>query len=104
MSERTEQIKIMLLEEPDDIFLNYALGLELLSQKKYKDSMQQFLQVLKLDATHVAAWQQLAQISAETGSPTQAIDYAHKGVEAAQAKGDRKAAGELLELIAMLEE
>lgn len=104
MSERRRHLEEMLKEEPEDVFLNYALGLEHLADGDPSSAIAQFAHVTAMDPGNVAAWQQWAQTLANSGNTEEAIDKARKGLIMAQQRNDRKAAGELNELIMALEE
>jgi len=101
---RKEQVLEMLKAEPGDIFLNYALGMELISDQYYKEAREQFLKTLELKPDHFACYYQLGQISEKMNKETEAIEFYKKGLELAQQQKNAKAVNEFNEAIWMLEE
>lgn len=99
MSSRKEQILNMLQEEPNDIFLNYALGLEYAAVSDHTKALNQFNAVFTLDPDHVAARHQAALVELDRSNIEDAISHAEVGMAKARAKGDHKASAELQELI-----
>lgn len=97
--ERIEQIREMLLEEANDPFLHYALGLELSKKKNYQEAMASFLQTIQLDENYIAAYYQLGILYIEIDIVDVARTYIQKGIEKAQLNKDFKAKGELEELL-----
>lgn len=57
---RIDQLQQMIQEDPNDVFLQYALGLELLNTSVER-ALIQFEQVITLDETYVPAYYQLGQ-------------------------------------------
>lgn len=89
----------MLLEDSQDPFLHYAMGLELAKKKNYQEAMSSLLQTIKLDENYVAAYYQLGILYIEIDIVDVARTYIEKGIEKAQLKKDFKATGELEELL-----
>lgn len=102
---RTEQVLRMLEKEPDDLFLNYALGIEYTSspgsQAKAKE---QFKKVLAINPDYIAAYYQLGQLSTLLEEITEALDYYKTGLEKAKTQKNNKAINEFGEAIFMLED
>jgi tetratricopeptide (TPR) repeat protein len=103
MSSRIEQLREMLLEDPNDPFLHYAIGLELVGKKNYQEAMSAFQTVITLDENYVAAYYQLGIIFIEIDIVDVARTYIEKGIEKAVAKKDFRSKGELEELLEGIE-
>jgi len=94
----------LLKEEPDDLFLNYALGLEYAASPDHAgEAEHQFRRVIQTDENYIGAWYQLGKLLASR-SPEQALEIYRKGLDKARIKGDNKAINEFGEAIFLLEE
>ncbi len=96
---RKEQLLVMLNEDPKDVFLHYALGMEFLSELKYQDALEKFQYCIELDETYIGAYYQLGVIFTELDIVDVAKKYIEKGMLFASQKNDRKAVGELRQLL-----
>ncbi len=96
---RKEQLLQMLEEDPKDVFLHYALGMEFLSELKYQEALEKFQYCTELDETYVGAYYQLGSIFTELDIVDVAKKYIEKGIHFATQKQDRKAVGELRQLL-----
>ncbi len=56
---RLAQLKTMLELEPNDLFLNYSLGLENLAQSNINEAEFQFKKALDLNPDYIPAYYQL---------------------------------------------
>ncbi|MBI3518195.1 MAG: tetratricopeptide repeat protein [Bacteroidetes bacterium] len=101
---RKELIYDMLLKEPNDVFLNYALAMEHLSTNEFKEAELQFKKVLSIDPDYLPCYYQLGQVNEKLGSNEQAILFYQQGVALANKQGNKKALGELNEALWMLED
>ncbi len=101
---RKELIFDMLLKEPDDVFLNYALAMEHISSEEYKEAENQFKKVLSINPDYLPCFYQLGQVSEKLGNTEQAILFYRQGIALAQQQGNKKALGELNEALWMLED
>ena len=101
---RKELIFDMLVKEPNDVFLNYALAMEHLATSDFTDAETQFKKVLDINATYLPCFYQLGQVNEKLGNNEKAISYYKQGVEIAKSQNDTKALGELNEAIWMLED
>ncbi len=103
MVDRIQQLNEMLVEDPNDPFLHYALGLELAKKQNYQQAMSAFQAVITLDENYVAAYYQLGIVFIEIDIVDVARTYIQKGIEKAILKKDMKAKGELEELLEGIE-
>jgi Flp pilus assembly protein TadD len=101
MSRRTK-LEQLLLQSPDDPFLNYALALE---QAKEGDVAGAVSNLQKLQETHseyVPTYFQLAQLQVSLGHHAAAKPVLVAGIEMARRMGDSHAEGELRGLLDQL--
>lgn len=95
----------MLVKEPNDVFLNYALALEHIATGNLAEAEEQFLKTLSIQPDYLPCYYQLGQLYEKYGGNiNNALDYYKKGVELAQKQGNKKALGELNEAIWLLED
>lgn len=92
---RREQLEEMLQSEPEDTFLNYALGKAFIEEGRIDDGLAQFRKTLELDADHVASYFQMGQVLAAEGEEQQARDIVTQGISVARKTGDRHAEMEM---------
>ena len=104
-SARIESLLSMLEKEPEDLFLNYALGIEYLNNSnKLIDAENQFKRVLHLDTNYIAAYYQLGQLLGSLKRIDEALEYYNSGLEKAKEQKNNKAINEFGEAIFMLED
>lgn len=101
---RKELIFDMLLKEPNDVFLNYALAMEHLSAEEFKEAESQLKKVLLINPSYLPCFYQLGQVNEKLGNNDIALTYYKQGVELAKSQNNTKALGELNEAIWMLED
>jgi tetratricopeptide (TPR) repeat protein len=102
---RTEQLLNMLEKEPEDVFLNYALGLEYSTLPEFQQKAEeQFKKVLTLDTGYLAAYYQLGQLFTLLNKHPEALTYYKSGLEKAREQKNNKAINEFGEAIFMLED
>ena len=85
---RIEAIQKMLEDAPQDTFLLYSLGMELLSAGSGAEAAERFNQVLQLDRTYLAAYGATARAMQEAGDPSGAASLLERGIAAAAETGD----------------
>jgi Tfp pilus assembly protein PilF len=100
---RTDMICKLLEEDPADVFLNYALGLEFVSELNLDDGEKQFKKTLELDPNYIAAYYQLGKVYESRVQNEEALRIYREGLKKAREQGNTKAAGEFDEAIFMLE-
>jgi lipopolysaccharide biosynthesis regulator YciM len=103
-SERIASILAQLQTEPEDVFLNYALGLEYSAvPAEFEKAVGQFEKVLAIDAAYVPAHYHLGKLFETNGDVPKAIANYRAGLELARRKKDQKSASEFEEAIFLLE-
>ena len=101
---RKELIFDMLVKEPNDVFLNYALAMEHLSAEEFKEAEAQLRRVLNIKTDYLPCYYQLGQVNEKLNNIELALSYYKQGVEIAKSQNNTKALGELNEAIWMLED
>lgn len=102
MNSRKSELESLLHENPNDVFLNYALGLEWNVSGHYKQAEQQFIKVLELDAQYHAAHFQLGQMYELQHQNSKAAWHYTSGIAVAKHLGHNKAAREYETALNML--
>lgn len=101
---RKEMIFDMLVKEPNDTFLNYALAMEQLATSDFELAEAQLQKTLSIDPAYLPCFYQLGQVWEKLGNTEKALGFYKQGLELAKAQNNRKAQGELSEAIWMLED
>lgn len=101
---RKEQILNMLVSEPNDVFLNYALAMEFVSSNELKEADEQLKKVLSIKTDYLPCFYQLGQVNEKLNNNDIALTYYKQGVDLAKSQNNNKALGELNEAIWMLED
>lgn len=101
---RKEQILNMLVSEPNDVFLNYALAMEFVSSNELKEADEQLKKVLSIKTDYLPCFYQLGQVNEKLNNNDIALTYYKQGVDLAKSQNNHKALGELNEAIWMLED
>lgn len=93
--DRKSQLIKMLELQPDDVFLKYALAMELVSENKLNEAVAQLENILKDDPDYLAAYYQLAKLYESIEMNDKAISTYEKGMSLAEKCKDQKTYGEL---------
>ena len=101
---RRKQIEAMLADDPGDVFLRYSLAMELDKEGRHDESLAKLTELIEEDPPYVPAFFMAGKQLAELGRVEKARDVLRVGIEAARAKGDSHAAGEMSEFLASLGE
>lgn len=101
---RIALLKEFLIKEPNDIFSNYALGIEYFGEQNIEQATLQFKKVLTLNTDYSPAYYQLGKIFEAQLKNTEALDYYKKGLLIAQIAKDNKSINEFNEAIFLLED
>lgn len=101
---RKEQILTMLVSEPNDVFLNYALAMEYIATYNFKEAEEQLKNVLLINPSYLPCFYQLGQVYEKLNLIDMALNYYKQGIDLAKLQNNNKALGELTEAIWMLED
>lgn len=96
--DRLSQLRTMLAEEPGDLFIRYAIALELKRAGDMDQAIRDLQSILTEEPAYIASYYQLGLMQAETGRAAEAIATCEAGALQCLVTGDRKARAELLEL------
>jgi predicted Zn-dependent protease len=102
MSKRREKIESMLKDEPKDVFLRYALAMEMEKAGEVEPALQLHAQLVAEQPPHIASYFRSAQILAEAQEIDRARSFLREGIEAARAARDFHAAAEMGEMLSDL--
>lgn len=102
-SNRMDMILSMLEKEPNDIFLNYSLGLEYVANSNFNLAEEQFKKVIQIQQDYIPAFFHLAKLYEQKNEVMEALKFYKQGLEFAKKQGNNKAVNELSEAIFMLE-
>ena len=92
---RLEPVRKMLQDDPDDLFLNFALAMEYLKAGQPEEALTQLARVRELDPDHVPAYLQAGQAFVALGRKEEAKTVLGEGIAAAERKGDHHAADQM---------
>ena len=96
---RREKLRKMLEENPDDVFLNFGLAMELAKEGATQAAIAQFNRVLELDGRYLAAHFQKGSTLIAAARIEEARAALSSGVDAARAAGDPHAESEMRALL-----
>jgi tetratricopeptide (TPR) repeat protein len=99
METRSEKLLQMLVEQPEDTFLLYALAMEERALLHHIEAEKWLVLVLEKDPEHIAAHFQLGQLLAETQRNEDAINWLEKGHALCLLKNEQKTAREIKALL-----
>ncbi len=95
MNDRMERIKQMLVDMPEDSFLQHALALEYIKLGDDGQAKQLFETLLNCEPGYVGSYYHLAKLLERNGKEAEAVKVYEKGMEEAKKAGDNHALGEL---------
>ena len=81
---RIEQLRSLLDAEPDDVFLHFALAMELAKVGRSDEALSHLTRVTEIDPDYTAAYVQRARILIERKQPAAARQIITAGLEAAR--------------------
>lgn len=102
MTSRREKIESMLVEEPKDVFLRYALAMEMEKTGDFESALELHSQLVQETPPHIASFFRSAQILADRDQVEPARSFLRQGIEAARAARDFHAAAEMGEMLSSL--
>jgi Tfp pilus assembly protein PilF len=102
-SERAEQLKEILKDQPENSFARYALGIEYASAGETDAALAEFRGAVTLDAKNANAFLMGAQALQQAERIAEAIEWLHEGIACAKRLGNRHAESEMQSLLDELE-
>ncbi len=92
---RREQLEQLIQDDPDDIFLHYALAMAYGSEGNVAEAITRLKQVIERDPHYVAAYFQMGQYLVNEGDLEQARHVISEGIAVADQVGDAHAGAEM---------
>ena len=102
-SQRIDQLKEMLKNEPEDSFLNYALALEYAKAGDQKKAIELIEALLSRNKNYLGAYYQLGSLYEQITDIQRAVITYEKGIIIAQQQQNRKTLGELKQALMLLD-
>jgi cytochrome c-type biogenesis protein CcmH/NrfG len=99
---RRQKIEAMLADDPNDVFLLYALATEMRNAGEVEPCVAILTQLTKLDTPYVPAYFMIGRVLAEAQRIAEARTALREGIEEARSQSDFHAAGEMSEFLAEL--
>lgn len=93
--DRIEQLLKFLELQPDDVFLHYALAMELISVNKNDEAIEKLESIRTNHPDYLPLYYQLAGLYDKTNQSEKAILIYEIGMQVAERSGDKKTYGEL---------
>lgn len=101
---RLEQLREMASEDPADVFVQYAIGLELYKEEDADTAIQFMTKLAENEPDYCPVHFKLGQWHAESDRLDSALEWLNKALKIAQQEGDKKAENEIKEAIWLLED
>ena len=99
---RRAKLEAMLTDDPGDIFLRYALALELEKEEDFAGSLARLAELQRGEPPYVPAFFMAAQQLVRLNRIAEARSALRDGIDQARQQGNGHAAGEMSELLASL--
>lgn len=100
---RLTQLFTLLSEQPEELFLHYAIATEYKKAQNWKEATTWFLKTLSLNPSYIAAYYQLAEVYEANGQRSEAKAAYETGIVYAQAGKDLKSISEFKNALMNLE-
>ena len=104
MANRLEQLQQMLLQEPNDEFLKYAIAMEYFSVNDFEKALNGLKAILNANPDYLAAYYQMGKCYEELKQFENAKDIYKKGIEVAKKQNKNKTLNELNEALFLLDD
>jgi tetratricopeptide (TPR) repeat protein len=104
MSTRLQQLQQMLVQEPHDEFLQYAIAIEYFSANNFEKALDCLKNILHSNPEYLAAYYQMGKCYEELKQYDNAKSIYTKGIELAQKQNKTKTLNELREALFLLED
>lgn len=101
---RKNMLLDLLEKEPDDVFLNYALAMEMIGSSEFSKAEAQLQKTLILNVEYLPCYYQIGQLKEKLNDTNGAIEFYKKGIALAKLQNNTKAMGELNEALWMLDD
>ena len=98
-TERVEQLKSILAQNPESTFARYALGMEYMSTGQTDSALGEFRAVLEVDANYANAWFMGAQALQQSARTPEAVQWLCDGIACAKRAGNRHAENQMQSML-----
>jgi tetratricopeptide (TPR) repeat protein len=88
MADRIQAIESMLEKTPNDVFLQYSLGMEYAAAERHKEAVKAFKRCIDLDEGYLPAYVEAGKCLRSGGDLDAAREMFARGMELATAKGE----------------
>ena len=102
--ERIEQLKQWLEHQPDELFLLFALGKEMMNKGDFKEAEKYFNEIVRIDPLYVGVYYHLGHLYITIDQPTRAKELFQKGIEITKQIRDQKSQSELIAALQAMED
>jgi predicted Zn-dependent protease len=92
---RLEQLQALLARGPDSALLRVALATEMNALGDLAGAVENAAQAVRMQPDYSAAWKLLGKLQDKSGNTEQAVEAYSRGIEVAEARGDKQAAKEM---------
>jgi Tfp pilus assembly protein PilF len=93
---RMDQLNALLLEDPKDCFILFAIAKEYEKNGEDEKAISQYLDVLKIDEDYIGVYYHLANLYVELSEVDKAMETYDNGIAKAKKQADFHAMSELL--------
>lgn len=100
---KIEQLQTMLMESPDDNFLNYALALENVKAKNYDQAISIFEKLTISASNYLATYLHYGNLLVDINQPEKAAVIYQKGIKVASNQKNIKARQELEQALFLID-
>ena len=104
MQDRKQAIEEMLLQNPKDSFLNYAMAIEQEKVGNNLDAISTLKNLKNIDPQYLGLYLKLAQLYLEINNENDALAILREGITVAKFQKNKKAEGELNAVLLELED
>ncbi len=98
MSDRLEQLRKLVMADPNDPLTHYSVGLELCNQERWDEAVDAFGDAIRVGPDYAAAYYHQGRALIKAGRGEQARETLNAGLAAAARAGDAKTMREMEEL------
>ena len=92
---RIDAFEAMLARGPDNEMLRFSLGNACLAEARHAEAIGHLRRAVELKADYSAAWKLLGRALAANGEPAEALLAFDRGLDVAEANGDKQTAKEI---------
>jgi len=100
---RRAKLEQMLETNPDDVFLNFGLAMEMVNEGNGDEAVRQFDRVLQLDPAYVTAYFRKSEVLISMGKRPEASTVLTAGLEAAKKAGDSHSVDQMQAILDRME-